>query len=798
MAEGFLRAWGERAARHRRALAAVVLSLLALCGALLPRLPFDTSLESMLPEGSRAQAMIRYLREAGLAEVVVLTLSCEDAVPEADAFGLLRRGEAELRATAVKPPLITGLLTPGAGVEAGAGLDLSGLVPVLFDAGEQARVQALAEPAALRSHLRSLFLRQLGPQSMYAADRLRSDPLGLEERRLRELLELSTANGFHIAYRDGLLLDDQGRHAMVLLQTAAAVTDGEAARRLVAHLDALVAALPAGLRGSYVCAHRHTVSNEQLLRRDIAITSTAETIIFFILLLTCFRDPRSAVLIFLVPPAAALLSLPLVSVAAGPLSLLVIGLGAVIAGVSVDYGIHAYVASRHAGSGAAGAAHAAGPVVCGMITVSALFLAFAFSAIAGYRQLAAFAILSLVGSVVLALGVLPHFVRLGRATGAAHPAAAQGTGARPRDRVAVGVWLIAILAALPLLRGVPFDGRLSHLDGVSPEIRAAEAELDSRWRAGAARQAIVAVTAKDREEALRLNSQVWAALSANGLQTGVVSLARLWPDAATRDANRARWRGFWSGAQGSQLLADLAAQAPASGFSGAAFQPFAARVAADDAPPDPATHPLLKSLWLRLVHERGGQWHVFTYVPDDPAQADALDRALAAIPEARLVSAAAIDRALSGTFTTEIGRITLRAVLAVLLALTLLVRRWRLVLVALIPPVSGVAGLAVAMRLTGLSANVVNLMAGVVVFGLSMDYSYTLMHGLRHRTEGASRLVIHLSAVTTMVGAGVLLLARHPALFSIGLTLTIGVVCGYLAALLVIPAVARLWRLHDS
>jgi predicted RND superfamily exporter protein len=73
-----------------------------------------------------------------------------------------------------------------------------------------------------------------------------------------------------------------------------------------------------------------------------------------------------------------------------------------------------------------------------------------------------------------------------------------------------------------------------------------------------------------------------------------------------------------------------------------------------------------------------------------------------------------------------------------------------------------------------------------------------MIHGMRHRTEEASRLVVHLSALTTIVGAGVLLLARHPALFTIGVTLTIGVVCGYFSALLVIPALARIWRLHDA
>lgn len=784
-------------ARHLKLLILVVLGALAAAGAALPRLGFDNSLETMLPEGSRAQSMIRYLREAGLAEVVVVTLECDDKVPAASREELLRQAAREV-STWIRPPMVTGLLTPGAdGLTPGA-LSMEDLVPVLFDAEEEAHLGVLADPAALRGHLRELFRRQLSPQSMYATGDLRRDPLGLQGSLLRRTLGITSSLGFRITYRDGLLLDESGRRALILLQTATPITDGRAARELVDYLEQARRGLPPGVIAEYVCAHRHTVSNEMILRRDLAVTAVAEAIIFFVLLLVCFRDPRGAVLIFLVPPAAALLALPPTALLTGTLSYLVIGLGTVIAGVSVDYGIHAFVAARHRQDGAAGATMAAGPVTSGMLTVAALFLAFAFSSIGGYRQLSAFAILSLVFSLFLALGLLPHLVAKGRAIALDRQGGAPPAGATARDRVIVLAWLALMVCAVPAFRVVGFDGRLSRLDGITPEIRQAEHALDEVWRAGSARQAIITVAAPDRESALAANREVYERLRAAGQDTGLVTLATLWPGEATRSANAARWRTFWAGPSGAALLQGLVAESPAAGFSASAFVPFIELSGQEPSTPDPAAHPLIKPLWARLVHERGGTWHVFSYIPDEPATLLAIEDTLRSLPQVRVISTPTIDHALSESFTAEITRVTIHSLIGVVVVTALLLRRRRLVFAALIPPMTGVAGLLLIMAATGLDANVVNLMGGIVVFGLGMDYSYTMIHGMRHRTEGASRLVVHLSALTTIVGAGVLLLARHPALFTIGVTLTIGVVCGYFSALLVIPALARIWRLHDA
>ncbi len=788
--EAFLRTFAF-CRRHRGKLVLALGLLLGASAGSLYLLPFDNSLEPMLPERSRVRAMLRYLGEGGMADKVAVSLECTGATAEDACEGRLRSAVRYLVRTVARP-WVSGVVTPLDSPDPSR-LSLLDLAPATFDQGRERALLDLAQPDHLRSLLRRQRAQALAPQGMFMAGRIQRDPFGLEGDLARRAFHASSALGFDLRLKDGLLLSGDGRSALLILETPVPMTDSAGAKGLTAYLEGVLAGLPPGVRGDYVCAHRHTVSNEQLLRRDIAITGAVETIAFLLLVVVTFRDVRAAFLILAIPSLAALLALPLTFLATGILSYLVVGLGTVIAGISIDYGIHSYVAARH-GRDPGRAVRAVGvPVASGFLTTSGLFVGFAVSRSPGYRQLGWFAVLSLLASLALALFVLPQFVRpAGHQQPPTHPARPLG-GRRPLHLLIVAAWLVAVCAGLLASRHVRFDGEIARLDGISPEIRQVERRFDDTWRKDAPGQALLAVSADSLEGALTVNELVYDRCLEAGGDGWLVSIASLWPGWQTRLANQERWRDFWRGPTGELLRERLASEGRALGFAPRAFAPFFDWVGEPSVLPDPSAHAVLRPLWLRLVRQQGRQVHVVSYFPDDVTHLGVVEKAIAGLPGAHVVSARAIAGALSDTFNSEIRRLTLVALACILVVTALLVRNLPLLLIVLVPPVSAVAGLFAAMAAFGLSINVANLMAGIVVFGLSMDYSYTMMHGIQHEEAETSLLVIHISALTTIVGTAVLLLAHHPALFSIGLTLTIGTLCGYLGAITVVPAALRLW-----
>ena len=86
------------------------------------------------------------------------------------------------------------------------------------------------------------------------------------------------------------------------------------------------------------------------------------------------------------------------------------------------------------------------------------------------------------------------------------------------------------------------------------------------------------------------------------------------------------------------------------------------------------------------------------------------------------------------------------------------------------------------MGVFGIKFNIFNIIVSTFVFGLGVDYSILMMRGLLLEYKyglkelSSYKVSIFLSSFTTVVGVGVLILARHPSLNSIALVSVIGLV----------------------
>jgi uncharacterized protein len=435
------------------------------------------------------------------------------------------------------------------------------------------------------------------------------------------------------------------------------------------------------------------------------------------------------------------------------------------------------------------------PVFFSALTTIALFAAFFVSRIAGYHQLACFSILALLLSLGLALFVLPHFVRRrgGPAVAPPAPAAEAGVGTRSRAAVWVAMWLVTLAAGIPLACRVGFDAEITRLDGTEKPILEAEKRFQKTWGDAGRNVAFALVSAPTYEGAAEGADRLLRGIALPAGTNGLGGLSLIWPPAATRAENAARWRRFWQDGREERLRRLLREQGAEFDFAPGAFDPFFAGLyAGTDDISEPVDNAMLNALKDRFVQQREGAWQVVAFLPDRPDVVTEASRLAAAQSDAIVVSGRTIADALSAGFSGEIARMSAVAVVLIVLVTFGLLRNARAALIALVPPVTAVVWLLALLALMGFPLNVATLMAGVVVFGLSIDYSFVMMHSYGHHLSGVTRFAVHLSAITTVVGTGALLFARHPALFTIGLTLTIGVTAGYMAAMIVVPALCEL------
>ena len=134
----------------------------------------------------------------------------------------------------------------------------------------------------------------------------------------------------------------------------------------------------------------------------------------------------------------------------------------------------------------------------------------------------------------------------------------------------------------------------------------------------------------------------------------------------------------------------------------------------------------------------------------------------------------------------------------VFLALWISYGRLELAILAFLPMLAGWVVILGLMAMLGIEFNIVSIILATFIFGIGDDFSIFIMDGLmaRHR-DGSSLLSSHKSAIfysalTLLIGLGVLVIARHPAMKSIGLVTVLGIGVVLLMEFTIQPLLFRL------
>jgi predicted exporter len=179
---------------------------------------------------------------------------------------------------------------------------------------------------------------------------------------------------------------------------------------------------------------------------------------------------------------------------------------------------------------------------------------------------------------------------------------------------------------------------------------------------------------------------------------------------------------------------------------------------------------------------------VISLIPDDEQATEALSAARASLPPGvETVSQRRFASLLQRYLERDFWRFLLGALGIVVFILAVLLRRLSLVILTLLPTVTGLEVMLAIMVLLGLRVNMFNVAAIVLVIGLSIDFGVFAVYRSREHSR-ARDLALTTSALTTVGGFGALSLAHHPAMFSLGITVVLGLIPALICALVVVPA----------
>ena len=568
-------------------------------------------------------------------------------------------------------------------------------------------------------------------------------------------------------------------HALLLLRVHHSLHDVPVATALMTSLQTALAALPAGMAGTTVGGPRHTAANATTIEADVA-RIVVWSLLGFALVYCLWVRTLGALWLLLVPCVAVSCALGVMSLAFACLSGLALGFGASVLGLAEDYAVHTHFALR-SGHNAETALTALGlPLAQGLLVNCSGFAVLLLSGLPAVRQLAMFAMLSLVSGYVLAVLVLPLLPHTWR----------KGQGARAERPHVLGVHVPAGWRVLPLVAvllvlcgGFLFWAKID----VSPQSLGADMAAIQRdanhvrqlW--GGNEASFYVVSGEGTDGAMDRARALEKTLQAEGTRAALASLTALWPSAEERQANVARWRDFVA-RNGAALTILLEQEGQAHGLVPTAFAPFAQLLREDVAAfsPELLREAGLGSLLDNFVPEPG---HVLLFGEAGPVPAAMADWALA-------VSPGAVAQAVEGQFAAE-KRLVPLAWLACVALLFVFFRNWRQTLLAAVPPLCSLACILACVVPGGGSLTLASLAALPLVLGLATDHGILVTHELAAGVSyGVNRAVL-VSSLTTLLGMGLLALAEHPALHSMGQVIFWGLVLEVPVAVWLLPALCR-------
>ncbi len=771
--------------RYRHCIAGVAAALVIFSAVGVSFIHYDNDIVRMLPTDKMLVKIMGFFREAHFSDKVMLDVSLADE----------KAGEEKLHAAV--DLISVGLTDPSFVRKITASVDqpeiirqipaFLGYLPSLFSESESDFVQERLTPEGIRSALAGLWRQTMIPGASPVTSFLRFDPLGIAVPFWRNLEQLSSALGYEVLVRRNHLTSKDGKHALIIVETPVRLTDGFGSKRLLDYLEQSIGRLPAGVAVDIIAGHRHTVSNEKVIKGDVARTSIVASVVFLIIFAFTYRDPR-AIIFFIIPACAVLVAINLCGLIFGRLSIFVAGMGAVIVGIADDYGIHVYTAVRAARSRDAVKEVARPLMIAGLVTMS-VFAVFFFSRVEAYRELALFAIISIAGCLLFVLFLFPHLIDPSPGSVMAVPPGGITRKVLP-DKTVLWGWAIFLLVCAVLSSRVSFSNDVSRLDGSEASVISAERRFESVW-AGNERPGFLVVSGSDVENALAVNERVSADAAAAIGRENLVGIASLLPSTFTRKENALRWKNFWSEERRAEVERLLREEGAAYNFSAAAFEPFLRNISAssDIVPQPPA---FVEELSRRFIVSGGNETFVFSSFFDRPQTTQAIQRSIAGYPGVFIASRSALENAMSAAVGREARLISLAAVGVVFLLTVFLLKDPVMAVIALSCVVSAFLAMAAGFVLAGIPITAPALIASMVVGGLCIDYGVFMLYSCKHAAQTETARAIWISVLTTLAGAFSLLVARHPVLFTIGFTLSVGLCAGCIAAQAVVPVLYRM------
>ena len=763
----------------------VVLLLLFLAFGI-QRLKISESIYSALPKGKSFEKLNNFIENKNISNQVIFSISVSKSKNEED-LNLLLKSFADTL-TSISGNYLVDIVSIRPDIDQQVYAYLFSNFPYLIDTAYYRFIDNKLSHDSINAAVNTSYRQLVGPGSTFLKKFILNDPLFITSSFFKNLATTANKN---LLLEDGIMYNKEKTIILITAKTNFSSDNSKSNVKLhyiLSNYKERWNAIHEQNEMDYFGTFEIAAENAIQIKKDTQITVII-TIIGLLIILIVYYRKLIIPLYFILPPVfGGIFAIGIMGYINPHISAISLGTGAVLLGIILDYSFHFFTHLRHTRSISATIKEISAPLITGSFTTITAFSALQFTNSTVLHDFGLFGALSLTGAAIFTLVCLPVILKLFSFNCESIPDEPFSFRIPTFSRLYryIGLAIIFILTIIFLYssNNIQFDSDLENLSYHSDHLKSKEQELTG-LNSETEKRIYLFVSDSVYKQACSKNYKLFRELEVirkKGEIKNILSAGQfLVPDEIKKDREQ-KWINYWNRNE-TNAINILSKTADSIGFKRDAFSDFEKWIKRKDLDCI-STDSLMKSTGLNnLIDVEKNKTTFITSIVVGNEKRKQIIRELEEMKDVVVFDRAEVASSLLTLVRNDFNYILILSALIVFVTLLVIYGRFELALFSFFPMLVSWIWIMGIAAFFDIKFNFVNVVISTFIFGLGDDYSIFVTDGLLHnykygkRTLGSYTSAIILSATCTMLGTGVLIFAKHPAIHSVAIISVLGMSC---------------------
>ncbi len=674
-------------------------------------------------------------------------------------------------------------------------------LPLYLEEEDYKSLDSLLRPDVCDAKMRDNYEKLTSLMGVGVQDMILKDPLGVGGKTLLKLQSLNTYNDY-VIFEDYLFSKDYST-LFFFMEPADGLESSNVNDELTTSIENTINSINSeftDVEVSYFGSPAVAAYNVRQVYSDLILTISIALITISLLIALVYKRKRTIILLIVPVLYGFLFSLSIISIVSGTMSVIVIGTGSIILGLALSYSIHVISHSYYTENAEELIKELSYPLTVGSITTIGAFIGLMFTSSSLLQDFGLFAASNIVGTTLFCLIFLPHFLpKNQKQTDTIGLRVINKINDYPFDKNKILIGALVLLTAIGLFYydEVGFSSDMMRLNFMPEHLEKSQNKLDDH---SAQTDVVLLVSHNiDADSAIVSYKNTYdksLKLKGDSCIDNVSSVADFLLTNAEQQNRIDKWNEFWTPQKKEQAINVITKSALKNNFKKETFSSFIEIINAEYKTQDMLAA-VEATLFENFVQQTPETNILMTHVsmkeenrdkvyPQYKGNASVLDRSY-------YIGSMADD--IKDNFNLILG------ISSVLIFVVLLISygRLELAILAFLPMCISWILILGFMAIFNIEFNIISIILSTFIFGIGDDFSIFVLDGLisdykfKKKSLLMHKTAIFFSALMTVLGMGVLVLAKHPAIHSLGLVSLLGIVVVVLVSYILQPLLFRIF-----